>query len=133
KATPKGSLIELAAGRIPDVVTEFIGSYIDDAALLGRRTAEMHLALGSRTDVPAFAPEPFTPHYQRSIYQSFRTQAAQTLQLLRRRARGRADAEALLARESELQQRPRRGPDKQLSATPVRTHGDLHLGHVLRP
>ncbi len=115
-----------------DFAEEMIGSYLADAEVLGRRTAQMHLALASRDDVPAFAPEPFTPHYQRSIYQSIRTQAVQTLQLLRRRAKGNADAEALLAREAELQQRFRRVLDGRITASRIRTHGDYHLGQVLR-
>ena len=40
--------------------SEHAGLYIDAAALLGRRTAEMHLALATPTDDPAFAAEPFT-------------------------------------------------------------------------
>jgi maltose alpha-D-glucosyltransferase/alpha-amylase len=92
----------------------------------------MHAALASRDDVPAFAPEPFTPHYQRSIYQLMRTQTVQTLQLLRRKAKGNADAEALLARESELQQRFRRVLEGRITGLRIRTHGDYHLGQLLR-
>src|SRR5436189_809944 len=69
-----------------------IGSYIVDAELLGVRTAQLHLALASRDDIRAFAPEPFTPHYQRSIYQSMRSQIVQTLQLVRRSLHVRAAA-----------------------------------------
>ena len=39
---------------------------------LGQRTAEMHLALASDSSNPAFAPEPFTANYQRSMYSSLR-------------------------------------------------------------
>ena len=59
--------------------TSSIGAYLESAALLGRRTAELHVALASRRDDPAFAPEPFTPLYQRSLYQSMRTLARQAL------------------------------------------------------
>jgi maltose alpha-D-glucosyltransferase/alpha-amylase len=131
KTTPRGSLLDLAHNEIPDVVQEFIGAYIADATVLGRRTAEMHLALASRTDVPAFAPEAFTPHYQRSIYQSIRTQATQTMQLLRKRARGNADADELLSRDADLQARLRKVLDKKIGALRIRTHGDYHLGQVL--
>jgi maltose alpha-D-glucosyltransferase/alpha-amylase len=39
---------------------ELAGPSLQAAALLGRRTAEMHLALATPTDDPAFAAEPFT-------------------------------------------------------------------------
>ena len=40
----------------PDDATRFVES----AALLGRRTAELHLALAAEHEDPAFSPEPFT-------------------------------------------------------------------------
>jgi maltose alpha-D-glucosyltransferase/alpha-amylase len=105
--------------------------YLADAELLGRRTAEMHLALASRADVPGFAPEPFTPHYQRSIYQYIRTQAVQALQLVRRRAKDLPDAQELLAREADLQQSIRAVLGDKIGGQRIRTHGDYHLGQVL--
>jgi maltose alpha-D-glucosyltransferase/alpha-amylase len=120
-----------AAERMKHPNEELIGPYLSDAELLGRRTAEMHRALASRDDIPAFAPEPFTPHYQRSIYQSIRTQAVQTLQLLRRRAKDNPDAQMIIAREAELQKRIRAVLDGRISGQRIRTHGDYHLGQVL--
>lgn len=96
----------------------------------------MHLALASAPDDAVFAPEPFTPHYQRSIYQHMRTRATQTFQLLRRKLRDldepiRKDAEALIAREAEVLARFRAVLDAKISALRIRTHGDFHLGQVL--
>ncbi|HEY8131767.1 MAG TPA: maltose alpha-D-glucosyltransferase, partial [Thermoanaerobaculia bacterium] len=110
---------------------ELIAGYLADAELLGRRTAEMHLALASRDDIPAFAPEPFTPHYQRSIYQSIRSQAVQALQLLRRRGKGIPEAEALLASEAQIHERMRKVISGKISGARIRIHGDYHLGQVL--
>jgi maltose alpha-D-glucosyltransferase/alpha-amylase len=120
-----------AAEQMKHPNEELIGGYLSDAELLGRRTAEMHLALASRDDIAAFAPEPFTPHYQRSIYQSMRTQAVQTMQLLRRRAKDNPEAQMVLAREAELQKRFRAVLDGRISGQRIRTHGDYHLGQVL--
>ena len=44
---------------------------LDDAMQLGRRTAEMHLALAAPTDDPAFAPEPLTDAEVRALGQEF--------------------------------------------------------------
>src|SRR5438876_3456045 len=72
---PRQPLLELVEGEFPPPVQELLGSYLEQARLLGQRTAELHLALASVSDDPAFAPEPFTAMYQRSLYQSLRTQA----------------------------------------------------------
>jgi len=120
-----------SAGKRPDIVEQTIGLYLADAEILGKRTAQMHLALASRDDIGAFAPEPITPHYQRSIYQHIRSQATRTLQLLRRRGREIPDADELLSREEEIQQRIRRILDGRLTGLRIRTHGDYHLGQVL--
>jgi maltose alpha-D-glucosyltransferase / alpha-amylase len=131
KATPPEHPTTLATRPLPDLAHELIAGYLSDASTLGIRTAEMHLALASRDDVPAFAPEPFTAHYQRSIYQSMRTQAVQTMALLRRRAKSVADAELLVARDAELQQRIRAILNGRIGGLRIRIHGDYHLGQVL--
>ena len=131
KATPAEALLAIAMKPLPDIARETIGVYLADVEVLGRRTAQMHLALASRDDIPAFAPEPITPHYQRSIYQHIRSQAVQTFQLIRRRGKGNAAAEELLAREEELQQRIRRILDGRMTGLRIRIHGDYRLGQVL--
>jgi maltose alpha-D-glucosyltransferase/alpha-amylase len=133
RATPNESPVALAFSdlRTPELVQELVGAYLADAELLGRRTAQMHLALASRDDVAAFAPEAITPHYQRSVYQHIRTQAVQTLQLLRRRAKDHPDAATLLEREAELQVRIRAILGPRIGGARIRTHGDYHLGQVL--
>jgi maltose alpha-D-glucosyltransferase/alpha-amylase len=131
KAIPTESLLATADRPTPDFVQQTIGLYLADAEILGRRTAQMHLALASRDDIPAFAPEAITPHYQRSMYQHIRSQAVRTFQLLRRRGKGIAAAEELLAREDEIQQRIRRILEGRITGLRIRTHGDYHLGQVL--
>jgi maltose alpha-D-glucosyltransferase/alpha-amylase len=110
---------------------EAVGPYLADVELLGRRTAQMHLALASRDDIPAFAPEPFTPHYQRSLYQSVRAQVTRTFQLLRRRAKEVSGVAELLQHEGELQARIRSILELRIGGQRIRTHGDYHLGQVL--
>src|SRR5208282_5470610 len=54
------SLLQLSQAPETPYAREHIGSYLDAAALLGRRTAELHVALARPTQDPAFSPEPLT-------------------------------------------------------------------------
>lgn len=128
---PHESVFALAQRGISPEVSEAMEGYLADAEKLGARTAQLHLALASRSDLTAFAPEPFTPHYQRSIYQYMRTQIVQTMQLMRRRGGDSQDVHALLAKESELHRRIRLVLEGRIEAQRIRIHGDFHLGQVL--
>ena len=44
----------------------------------------MHLALASEPDDKEYAPEPFTPFYQRALYQSMRNLATENFELLKK-------------------------------------------------
>ena len=130
-STPSEPVLSLAERDPSEDARVLIAGYLADAELLGKRTAEMHLALASRGDIAAFAPEPFTPHYQRSIFQSMRSQAVQAFQLLRRRAKAVPEAEALLSSEQEVHRRLREVLSGRIGGARIRTHGDYHLGQVL--
>ncbi len=102
---------------------------------MARRTAEMHVALAAGADDPAFAPEPFTPMYQRSLYQSMREQLRLTLARLRRRLPVlpealREPAERILRGEETLLRQARRVLDR-IDAVRIRCHGDYHLRHLV--
>jgi maltose alpha-D-glucosyltransferase / alpha-amylase len=86
-ATDTGTraLLRLAADVPSDAVRALVGPYLEEARLLGERTAGMHLVLASQPDVKDFAPEEFTLFYQRSLYQSMRNLAGRTVQQLRTR------------------------------------------------
>jgi maltose alpha-D-glucosyltransferase/alpha-amylase len=121
---------------LPRVARELIGFYLDQAALLGQRTAELHLALGSQRADPGFAPEEFTRFYQDSQFQSMRSLLADVFRLLRDRMdalpediRGRA--QSLLGRESEILKRFAPVRSRRFKARRIRVHGDYHLGQVL--
>jgi maltose alpha-D-glucosyltransferase/alpha-amylase len=103
---------------------------------MGRRVAELHAALAAETVDPALAPEPFTPHYQRGLYQSLRNLTGRAMQLLRRQMAGlpeesAAQAAVVLGAEKELLQRFQTLTAAPIQAMRIRCHGDLHLGQIL--
>ncbi len=117
-------------------VIEVVGTYLDSARLLGERTAALHMCLGSEADDKEFAPEPFTPHYVRGLFQSMRNQAKQNLGLLRQQLRRLPPdvlplAEKVLAQEAALINRFRQLNERRINARRIRCHGDFHLGQLL--
>jgi maltose alpha-D-glucosyltransferase/alpha-amylase len=131
---PGESLWKLAHGNAPPLAKDTLN--LDQATLLGRRTAEMHVALAANGDNPDFTPEPFGQLYQRSLYQSMRKQTVQKMQLLRRRLGGLPDAikplaQSVLDHEKQLLDSLGALLTKRLRAQRLRCHGDYHLGQVL--
>jgi maltose alpha-D-glucosyltransferase/alpha-amylase len=117
----------------PVEVKTLVGTYLEAADRLGRHTAALHLALASDPDDPAFAPEPFTPHYLQGVFQSMRHLATHHLRLLRRQLRLLPAAAAALAppvldREAGLIAQFRALYERRPAASRIRCHGDLHLG-----
>ena len=132
---PHGSLLELADQEPPELARQVIGTYLESTELLGRRTAELHLALAAGHS-ESFAPEPFTKLYQRSLYQSMRSQARRTLSLLRKQLKTLPEAvapaaERLVQSEAALLERFRELSEHRIHAARTRCHGDFHLGQVL--
>ena len=121
---------------VPPLIGELMGNYLDNARLLGRRTAELHSALTSRAGISSFAPEPFTTFYRQSVYHGMLGQLNRSFELLRGRhrtlaANAQADVDHLLERESEIRMQLLALRDKRMSGARIRTHGDYHLSNVL--
>jgi maltose alpha-D-glucosyltransferase/alpha-amylase len=133
---PREPLMQLAAEQVPSLADTMFGPYLESAALLGRRTAELHIALASETDASHFGQEPFSHFYQRSVYQAMRTLASRSLAMLRRKlgnvsADVEADAETVVAREDEVFKHLQQIVQRDINAMRIRCHGDYHLGQVL--
>ncbi|HEY7218722.1 MAG TPA: maltose alpha-D-glucosyltransferase [Candidatus Binatia bacterium] len=133
---PEGHPLDFIDRELPHSVRDMIGTYLESVRLLGQRTGEFHVALASDPSDPDFVPEPFTPFYRRSAYQSMRTLADRALGLLRDRLRtlpedARAEADKILTLKSEIFSRFRSIIDQKMTALRIRSHGDYHLGQVL--
>ncbi|GAB6060383.1 maltose alpha-D-glucosyltransferase [Desulfonatronum parangueonense] len=127
---------EAAHGSTPETVTDLIGPYLEMIALLGRRTAELHIALASRHDDPAFAPEPFSYLYQRSIFQGLQNQLKTVMSLLRKNLKRVPEDLASLAKEvleteKAIHERFRTIYSHKILASKIRIHGDYHLAQAL--
>ncbi len=133
---PAGSPLELDEGAIPAAFLEISAPYLESARLIGRRAGQMHLALSRDSDEPAFAPEPFSRLYQRSLYQAMRSQAARVLDSLRAELNRlpepvRPEARALLDRRRELLGAFESFTARKLGTMRLRCHGDFHLERLL--
>jgi len=129
------TLLDLAERVPPASAQDAIGSYLQSAELLGKRTAEMHLALAAG-ETPNLAPQPFTKLYQRSLYQSMRTQGRKTFNLLGKKAKTLPEKTAelageLLRSEDKLMAAYRALTQRRIAAQRTRYHGDFHLGQIL--
>src|SRR5467141_430639 len=131
-----GNLVQASTLDLPEVATKTIGGYLESARLLGRRTAELHLALASDPSDPAFAPERISPQDQRSIYQSLNGLAMRSLELLRSQLNrlpedAKDEARRVLELEPRIAHALRAFLARRLTTSRIRVHGDYHLGQVL--
>jgi maltose alpha-D-glucosyltransferase/alpha-amylase len=128
--------LELAERDFVPAALDLMRDYIQDAGLLGQRTAELHLALSGESEDPDFAPEPFTDFYRQGLYHGIIVLADRTFQLLRRQLRQLPDAiQATAQRVLDLEPQVRACfqplRDTRFTAARIRHHGDYHLGQVL--
>jgi maltose alpha-D-glucosyltransferase/alpha-amylase len=119
----------------PEELHESFDTYLDAARALGERTAQLHLALANGPGT-AFAPEPFTTLYQRSVYQRMRGLSGNVIPALARRLSVLPEEQRELAQrvvdlEPEIVRRFRFIIERQLGGVRIRCHGDFHLGQVL--
>ena len=111
---------------------------LDSAADLGRRTAELHLALASATDDPAFAPETLAASDLQKLLAGLRKEAARVLDLLKDSVAGLPDESRRPCRLScwasrrQILDSFQAGAGDGFLGQRIRIHGDYHLGQVLQ-
>jgi maltose alpha-D-glucosyltransferase/alpha-amylase len=114
-----------------------IRSTLEAAALLGTRTAELHLALSSSSSVAAFTPEPLTGAELAHDAERIELQIKSAFEALKFKLPKLDDATCdqaglLLSRRPELIHRARSIQTVATSGQRIRIHGDYHLGQTLR-
>jgi maltose alpha-D-glucosyltransferase / alpha-amylase len=109
--------------------------FVPLAGLLGRRTAELHVALHAGFGEGPQAAKPFTALSSRAFYQSVRNLIRKAFDALKRGPlmpeRARRLAETLLERRASLRRSIDRALVRPLAGLRMRVHGDYHLGQVL--
>jgi maltose alpha-D-glucosyltransferase/alpha-amylase len=132
-----GDPFDLSERPTSQFARDHVGIYLDSAAMLGRRTAELHLALASPTDNPAFAPEPMTTDDFQAQLADARQHAAGVFDVLKERVSYLPDevveiAASVLSRRRRILEHLGNVKCDGLRAQRIRIHGDYHLGQVLR-
>jgi len=130
-----GDLLSDASKPIPPVIADLLGTYAEKIRQLGQRTAELHTALSSHADVPAFAPEPFTDFYRFGVYHGIIGLINRTLDALdsncgKLSPEGQQECHHLLDLNNQLRAQLAELRDERIGGNRIRIHGDLHLSQL---
>jgi maltose alpha-D-glucosyltransferase/alpha-amylase len=111
-------------------------AFLNRIRQIGRRTAELHLALASRPDIAAFAPEPISAADIAAWTDRLVANLSATCDELARRLDGldpkaQPWIDAFLSNRALAIERTRGLLPTEIDADNIRHHGDLHLGQIL--
>jgi maltose alpha-D-glucosyltransferase / alpha-amylase len=126
-----------AAPQATDSTRDHVGAFLEAACVLGRRTAELHLALAGAADDPAIAPEPFDVREMEATAAEMREEATAAFDLLKGSLSALPDevlelAGVALGKRRQIVDRLGLKVQDRDYGKRIRTHGDYHLGQVLR-
>src|SRR5690606_18335830 len=115
---------------LPENLKELLGvSVAERTWLLGIRTGEMHIALASNNTDEDFKPEPFSLHYQRSLYSSLQSLVRSTYQSLEKNIKNlssdiKSEAEEIYSLKDEVLKSMKKIYKKKVDVVKIRNHGD---------
>lgn len=122
---------------LPEEWQELIGyNFVDKMQLLGKRTAELHQALGNEQEDTAFKPENFSLHYQRSLFSPLQGLTRGSFDKLKANQKNlpegvKGKAEEVLQHRKEVLEKLKKIYTHKFEAKKIRNHGDLQLRQVL--
>jgi maltose alpha-D-glucosyltransferase/alpha-amylase len=130
-------LFELSERPVTKLALDAVGIAIESAARLGTRTAQLHLALASNTEQPAFTAEPFTSADLQSMLAGLRREAVRVFDLLKDNVAELPDevvdiAGMVLGRRRYILDSFQFLSSDNTELQRIRVHGDYHLGQVLQ-
>jgi maltose alpha-D-glucosyltransferase/alpha-amylase len=135
-AGPLGLMDAAAASPPPPLDRVMDNDILRGAGLLGRRTAELHVALASETADPAFQPGPMDEEAKAALFTAMSSLAQENLSALAERigslgGYARVAAQEVLDLKETVLHRMAGITAEDLESSQIRIHGDLHLGQVL--
>ncbi|HEY4337531.1 MAG TPA: alpha-amylase family glycosyl hydrolase, partial [Puia sp.] len=122
--------------QLPENLRNLLGAHAaEQIRQIGVRTAELHLALAAGTGKDLKA-EPFSLHYQRSLFSAMQSLVRETYQNLARNAATlpkdmRERMDRIIAYRPELLASLKKIYAKKLDTLKIRIHGNYHLGQIL--
>lgn len=130
------TFLQMSQQEPPAQIANIMGHYLASIRLIGMRTAEMHSALTSDLRLEDFAPEPFTPLYQRGVYQTMRTTLLITFEALRKRLQdipkeAASSAKLLLESEDKILKQFKEIVGVRVHASRIRCNGNYQLSQLL--
>jgi maltose alpha-D-glucosyltransferase/alpha-amylase len=131
------SALSLSDEPVPAFASSHLGLYLEAAAIMGRRIAEMHLALARDTDNPAFRPQPLPQAELAALAHQSLAHALKVMTGLKARMATLPDDQVemvglLLASRRRVFEFFHRLEDTNVELQKTRIHGNLHLGQILR-
>src|SRR5690606_5083448 len=127
----------LQINDVPPQIIDWVGlNLFLKLQVLARRTAEMHIALGSEFSNTAFTPAHFNGDYEVWLKNRLLYQFQNRLNIVENnmhRLEGRAMelAKEFLDRKNEIRKRFVNFDWTKLKGERIRIHGDYHLGQIL--